>query len=72
MTACPTCGSEKIRAGWPEASMTMLVDPKRALYAKRNGLLVPLTCKKCGHRWSISYLPPATEGELADKKEAEA
>ena len=53
MTACPSCKSEDVRVGWP-------------LGRNAAGLLVPLTCKKCGHTWSEPYLPPPTEGERMD------
>ena len=66
MTACPVCKSSDVRVGWPEGSLVMPVNGKRVRSAERNGVLVPLTCKKCGHQWTIRYLPPNTEGERMD------
>jgi len=59
---CPVCRSEDVRVGWPigQAEAGRFTCP----------LIVPVTCKKCGHEWKMNYLPPPTEGERADREEA--
>jgi hypothetical protein len=64
MTTCPACKGKDVRVGWPEA----IPCAGRMDYSD----LVPLTCKDCGHKWHLPYLPPPTEGERWDKEEARA
>ena len=73
MTACPVCGSEDVRVRWPEGQ-TARREPCIIGGVKLDSLalLVPLTCKKCSHKWSVRYLPPKTEGERLDQEAATA
>ena len=74
MTACPICKSEDVRVGWPEERVRVMECKVtwREPAVMRQGLLVPLACRACGHKWSIRSLPLPTAGELADKEEAGA
>ena len=74
MTTCPACKSKAVRVGWPEGrNLVAFREPGCPIsFAPNAELLVPLTCKKCGHKWSVPYLPPKTEGERRDQEKATA
>ena len=72
MTACPACHSEDVRAGWPENIPEKVASPAFVRSCWSCALVLPLTCKKCGHEWSVRYLPPQIEGERLDQEAATA
>lgn len=63
---CPACRSDDVRVGWPEDGP--LIQPSAQRPGGSSPLLVPLACKKCGHKWHQNYSPPPTEGERADRE----